>query len=599
MPSMQGRTILVLGGWGLVGKAICQELLKLDPKRIVVCSLFEAESDQACQELEAYKNSLIDDMGIDIQTTLVPRWGDIFAREEFKDLSKRNPTDPDYLEKVISDTFDDLNKADYTSNMLYKLLDEHSPDVVIDSVNTATGVAYQDIYKSVIDLRLACRNLEGALGSGQGVKEAAQEMVQQARMHMAGIYIPRLIRHVQVLYKGMEKVRTGHYIKIGTTGTGGMGLNIPYTHSEEKPSQVLLSKSSVAGAHSLLLYLMAKTPDMAHTMEFKPAAAIAWKKIAYEEVKRKGAPIELFDNPPHNSFALESGAGLPLVTEPGDKIKAANDTLKAVLVDTGENGVFSAGEFSAITTSGQMEYITPQEIAFQVIEELKGGNSGHDVMSSLSNTVMRSTYRAGFMRHHAVRKMEELQKKHGEDSVAFEILGPPRLSKLLYEAYLIRVLYKTPQGVLEVTPQQMCDDFMELVKNDRKLRQNIISIGIPILMPDGKNLIRGPKLAIPPYRGSWEEEISDENIDLWAQDGWVDLRLQNMENWQARMRNLAKRLERTNWDDEAADTSSAYNRKDFVVDGFLNVGEVVGWIFNVEERGARKFYDVGGFQIDS
>ena len=43
---------------------------------------------------------------------------------------------------------------------------------------------------------------------------------------------------------------------MGTTGTGGMGLNIPYTHSEERPSRVLLSKSAMAGAQSMLLFLM-------------------------------------------------------------------------------------------------------------------------------------------------------------------------------------------------------------------------------------------------------------------------------------------------------------------------------------------------------
>src|SRR3546814_2041559 len=47
-----------------------------------------------------------------------------------------------------------------------------------------------------------------------------------------------------------------------SSGTGGMGLNIPYTHSEEKPSRVLLSKSALAGAHSLLLFLLARTPEI-------------------------------------------------------------------------------------------------------------------------------------------------------------------------------------------------------------------------------------------------------------------------------------------------------------------------------------------------
>ena len=69
--------------------------------------------------------------------------------------------------------------------------------------------------------------------------------------------------------QAMVKAGTGAYIKIGTSGTGGMGLNIPYTHSEEKPSRVLLSKSALAGAQTLLLFLMARTPGGPITQEIK------------------------------------------------------------------------------------------------------------------------------------------------------------------------------------------------------------------------------------------------------------------------------------------------------------------------------------------
>src|SRR5213078_999307 len=100
-------------------------------------------------------------------------------------------------------------------------------------------------------------------------------------------YIPQLIRHVQVLYQAMVKAGTRAYVKIGTSGTGGMGLNIPFTHSEERPSRVLLSKSSIAGAHSLLLFLMARTPRAATIVkEIKPTATIAWKEVAYGPVKK-------------------------------------------------------------------------------------------------------------------------------------------------------------------------------------------------------------------------------------------------------------------------------------------------------------------------
>ena len=75
-------------------------------------------------------------------------------------------------------------------------------------------------------------------------------MGQQPSLLLEALYVPRLIRHVQVLYQAMMSAGTGAYIKIGTSGTGGMGLNIPYTHGEEKPSRLLLSKAAIAAARS-------------------------------------------------------------------------------------------------------------------------------------------------------------------------------------------------------------------------------------------------------------------------------------------------------------------------------------------------------------
>jgi hypothetical protein len=589
MADMMGKTVMVLGGFGLVGRAICHELVKLGPEKIIVLSLHEAEARQACRDLEVYKGNLKEDFGLKVDTQFVPEWGDIFARTEHKELDSRVLADPKYLDQVIADTFDDLAKVDIEKAFLFKLLVDYRPHIVIDSVNTATGVAYRNIYNSVIELRKSVQEVESAIDSGpDALADAAKAMVQRAREHLSGIYLPRLIRHVQLLYKGMEKARTGYYIKIGTTGTGGMGLNIPYTHSEEKPSQQLLSKSAVGGAHSLLLYLMSKTPDMAHTMEFKPAAAIAWKKIGYGEVKKAGKPVLLCDNDPANAFEL--GDSLTLNLE-DPNIVCSDEALQAVFIDTGENGLFSAGEFGAITTTGQMEYVTPEEIAGMVIEEVKGGNSGYDIMGSLSNTVMRSTYRAGFMRHAAISKLRELEKKHG-DSVAFEILGPPRLSKLLFEAYLLKRIYKTPQAICDADAKTMSKALQSLITEETELRRKIVSIGIPVLLSDGAKLVRGNTIKIPPYRGTNEIPMTPEDIEVWSHDGWVDLRPKNMDRWRRRMATLVKIMNRHDWDDPNTDTSSNYNRKDFLVDGQINIGEVVGWIFNLEEGGARKYYNV-------
>src|SRR5207247_779466 len=286
-------------------------------------------------------------------------------------------------------------------------------------------------------------------------------------------YVPQLIRHVQVLYQSMLKAGTGAYVKIGTSGTGGMGLNIPYTHSEERPSRLVLSKSALAGAHSLLLFLMARTPGGPIIKEIKPAAAIAWKRIGFGEILRGGRPVSLHDVSLEDSEPLLPGRAFrPLDPARG---RPTGQSLKSVFIDTGENGIFSLEEFSTITTGEQMEFVTPEEIADAVARELIGGNTGHDVINALDNAVMGPTYRAGLMRHWALEKMRALEDRHQVRSVAFENLGPPRLSKLLFEADLLRRAFSTMARVRAAAPAGISARLLRELEGDAALRGEIVS----------------------------------------------------------------------------------------------------------------------------
>lgn len=69
-----------------------------------------------------------------------------------------------------------------------------------------------------------------------------------------------------------------------------------------------------------------------------------------------------------------------------------------------------------------MEYVTPEEIAETVVFELKGGNTGHDIINALDHATLEPTYRAGYMQNFAISKMKKLEKEYDSDSVAFEML---------------------------------------------------------------------------------------------------------------------------------------------------------------------------------
>ncbi len=538
--NIEGKTVLAIGGFGLVGMAVCRELLPHRPGRIIIHSLRREEAEDA-------RDRLAREAG---ETEIVAAWGDIFAQIGRDSMMER------LNGQLVALTDDDL-----PTFVLHRLIDESRPDIVIDCVNTATGIAYRNIFRAAEKL------LEELAGDAVST-QAAEELLD-------ALYIPRLIRHIQVLYRSMASLGTSMYIKVGTTGTGGMGLNVPYTHSEEKPSRVLLSKSALAGAHSMLLFLMARTPGAPITKELKPAAAIAWKKIGYGPISRGGEPIRLVDARPRP-------LGRTFSTHDADAASPTDRVLESVFIDTGENGIFSLEEFSALTTSEQMEFVSPEEIARYLVFEVQGGNSGHDVINALDNVIIGPSYRAGLMRHWALEKMVELETQHGTESVAFEMLGPPRLSKLLYEAHLLRLAFSTMNAVRDTPVDEVTRALNALVLEKPEVASTIASVGLPVLLDSGE-IIRGPKVIIPAE--AEDVEITDERLEAWVRDGWVDLRMENCRRWVQRFARIHDDLAAL----DASETSSRYlrNHRFWHDENLILPGKIAGWIFAEEEQGGR------------
>lgn len=561
---IKGKDILILGGWGLVGTAICRRLIEYSPKSITIASLTKAQAEEAVTELKPLAGKV----------KLSAEWGNIFVRSEFKDLSRNDILGS--RERRLTLAADVLERTTATSFghfFLFDMIVRRKPQIVIDCVNTATGVAYQDIYSAGLRVLEMVKGLDDAKPSG--------DFIVEVEKLLDTLYIPQIVRHVQVIYAAMKEAGTRTYVKVGTSGTGGMGLNIPYTHSEDKPSRVLLSKNCIAGAHSLLLFLMGRTPDAPYVKEVKPATAIAWKRIQRGEILKGGQPIPLYDCPIDKPVKLE---GI-LDTASAVHCKPMKQNLKGVFIDTGENGTFSPGEFTAITTTGQMEYITPEEIAKTIAWEIEGGNSGHDIVAALDGAVLTSTYRAGTMRTLAIDKMKALLKAEKSDPVAFELLGPPKLSKLLYEANLLKQTFGSIDAILKATPKKLSDSCAKLIKSDDSLRSRIVSIGIPILLPDGKSLLKSPLVKVPADPRTTQFAITTESIDNWALNGWVDLRVVNMEKWQKRLTLLKDQALAVTTEDTSSHTIRDASFWSF--DKPLDEGEIVGWIFIEEEKGLR------------
>ncbi|MBC8400172.1 MAG: short-chain dehydrogenase [Candidatus Marinimicrobia bacterium] len=561
---IKGKTVLILGGWGLVGRAIAFSILENQPKRLVLTSLRENEAVEIEEQLCEHHTN--------VGTEIISEWGDIFVRQEYRYIPRAEVQSNTVMRKnLIADIFDELSPDLLTATAVYNLFTAYNPEIIIDCINTATAVAYQNPYDKIAKVRNAIKN--------EQIDDAFIYNVEETILSQA---VPQLIRHMQILIESMKVAETRFYMKIGTTGTGGMGFNIPYTHSEVKPSRMLLGKSSIAGAHTMMLFLLGRTPNAPIIKEIKPSAAIAWKEIGFGKIMRRGRYIPIYDTDPKTPEPL-TGELKPYGK--GKWIKKGDDVLESVYIDAGENGYFSMGEFAVITSESQMEFVTPEEIADRAIMEIKGGNTGTDIITALDAAVLGPTYRAALIRQNALEHMLELQDKYEIDSIGFELLGPPRLTKLLYEGYLIYRICGSLENIDQFDNEELSSLAYGIIKTNTQLRTTILSIGTPILMPDGKSYIRGPEISEPNFEGVDSIVITPELIEEWAANAWVDLRANCFEEWRKRIKKLQSDMQEIA---EKEHSSYFYRKRKFLLQGdIIDISRTVSWIFETEDEGFR------------
>jgi hypothetical protein len=547
---LSDRTVLILGGSGLVGHAVARRLLAAGPRRLILVALYEDEVRATARALAAeHKRG-------EGATTIDVEWGNVFFPAPVARLERAAIlAEPSHRRLVIGDLLGDLTDEVLERSLLYQILDRYRPDAVVDSINTATAFAYQDEFQSAHDLL--------------GAAERGAVTPADVEQHLLTLAMPQLIRHLQIMVEGLRHAGTQAYVKIGTSGTGGMGFNIPYTHSEERPSRTLLTKSAVAGAHSLLLFLMGRTPDAPATVEIKPTATIAWREIAYGPVRRKGKPIPLVDcpSPLALSEAFRPGAG---------GWRETGQSLDGVYIDVGENGLFARDEFATVTALGQMEFITPEEVADYVMMELEGRPTGKDVVAALDAATAGPTYRAGILREYALARLETLERQRGAPSVAYEMLGPPRLTKMLFEAHLCGRLRPSVRGLAASDAAGLAGEALGLLERDPGLRRRILSVGLPIVTPDGRCVYRGAFVVVPP---------ADGDPLAAAPRGWVDLRPSQFEQWIARAREMVRQAEARERTPLASGSDGEWVA--IGADEPISPARFATWVFREEDRGER------------
>lgn len=561
----------------MVGFQVAREAAReLNPQRVVIASLGEDEVREALDRLRAEFPNV----------EFEGEWGDIFLPESLRHRSRKTLVhDHAAYDELFTEIFS--RRADHKKSALFSMIGKYKPEIVVDSVNTATGISYQDEFTLAEKTYAVLRDIE--LGSDDVKLRRLPDLLVAVRELLIAQAVPQIARHILFLHRTLEETTVRIYVKVGTTGTGGMGINIPYTHSEDKPSMTLLAKSAVAFAHTGLLFLLSRTPAAtegehgAIIKEVKPGAMIGFKRVAKKHVSLRGEAVPAYLMNMREE-ELRDGQQLNLrddATQYG-RLDGSDVPLEIIGADTGENGFFSIGEFQAITYPRQMEYVTPEEVARTTILEILGASTGRDILSAIDSAITEPSYRAGVLRDQAFRAMQHLEQQTPDvlPSIAIGHLGPPKLSKLLAEAHLILAASGTSDidAIRRTPPADLQRKVETYLTENPKIASLIGTVGLPLLRErDGRLVLtRGPRISIPPppAEGPPVVSLTSEEIERYATTGWVDLRLQHFKTWH-------DWLGRIQSPDVENQGSAALDIRGYPADRFVP-GDIVGWLLTNE-----------------
>ena len=195
-----------------------------------------------------------------------------------------------------------------------------------------------------------------------------------------------------------------------------------------------------------------------------------------------------------------------------------------------------------------------------------------NVIAALDASTAGPTYQAGVLRSAAIERLAELEAEHDVRAVAFEMLGPPRLSKLLYEAFIWSRLRSSVAALAESDPAALAAEAAALIRDDDELRQTIISVGLPIVLPDERTY-RGGLVIVQVVNGDTGRAIHR---------GGVDLRASNAEIWVGRARQVVEQAGQ-----RVAGSGSGHEWGAMEADSPIRPPAFATWIFRNEDDGER------------
>src|SRR2546430_1399451 len=136
---LRDRTVMILGGSGLVGLAVARRVLAASPRRVVLVALFEEEVQAAAASLEPHRG----------RAAIAVEWGDVFLPAALAKLGRGTVVaSAEHRAVLLHDLLSELTEEALGRSLLAQLLMKYRPDAVVDSINTATAFAHQDVVQA-------------------------------------------------------------------------------------------------------------------------------------------------------------------------------------------------------------------------------------------------------------------------------------------------------------------------------------------------------------------------------------------------------------------------------------------------------------------
>jgi len=539
---MNEKTILILGA-GEVGEACAIKSIQHNPKRIILHTLTEEESAIALENVKKHLDGR--------QIELVQSWGDALVTVPLMQMSREETRQPNNRRQLINYYYSYLSDDLIKQSSLYHLIQQHKPDYIFDGINTATVIGYQDdpysLSRSIIN------------GQSQDYEDSTDSL-------LAANIVPSIIRFTQALKKSLVDHNVTCYVKVSTTGLGGMGDNLFYTHgdvNEPGMSSGILGKVAAAGIIHQLLWSLSHTPGI-NIKVVVPAALIGWQGINHGKFRSHGKSLPLVDSTTKTTLKDDQ------ILTPVNCNQLA-EYMEMPYVDSGENCAYSLGEMTAITALGQMECITREEVA-QACIEMALGSTRRDLLTAMDLVAMGPSHSGAVHRQIILDKLARLEIEASTPSIATNNLGPT-VSKHLFELQLmIECSDKSLNECVRLPLDTLTDRIHKYIDNNQQIRSQILSLGLPIIFNDSQ-VIMSEYFYVPNPKE--DNIINKQNIDLWASSGWIDLRKDNISYWQSVIAKIVVEHEKN------SATGIAFADRNHIDVNNPNVGELLGYAYSM------------------